>query len=89
MPKVVNSWNEWDPLKRVIVGRPEGTNIFYSNIPGSAIRREIWRTFLFLYAKKTKSDPQLWHLFDHFKFITRKRLKSLQKTELDLELGGH
>jgi len=25
--KVVNSWNEWDPLKRVIVGRPEGTNI--------------------------------------------------------------
>ncbi len=27
MPKVVNSWNEWDPLKRVIVGRPEGTNI--------------------------------------------------------------
>ncbi len=27
MPKIVNSWNEWDPLKRVIVGRPEGTNI--------------------------------------------------------------
>jgi len=27
MPKVVNSWNEWDPLKRVIVGRPVGTNI--------------------------------------------------------------
>ena len=27
MSKVVNSWNEWDPLKRVIVGRPEGTNI--------------------------------------------------------------
>ena len=27
MPKVVNSWNEWDPLKRVIVGRPEGTNV--------------------------------------------------------------
>jgi glycine amidinotransferase len=26
MPKVVNSWNEWDPLKRVIVGRPEGSN---------------------------------------------------------------
>jgi glycine amidinotransferase len=25
--KVVNSWNEWDPLKRVIVGRSEGTNI--------------------------------------------------------------
>ena len=22
----VNSWNEWDPLKRVIVGRPEGSN---------------------------------------------------------------
>jgi glycine amidinotransferase len=23
----VQSWNEWDPLKRVIVGRPEGTNV--------------------------------------------------------------
>jgi len=27
MSKVVNSWNEWDPLKRVILGRPEGTNL--------------------------------------------------------------
>ena len=27
MPKVVNCWNEWDPLKRVIVGKPEGTNV--------------------------------------------------------------
>ena len=27
MPKIVNSWNEWDPLKRVIIGRPEGTNV--------------------------------------------------------------
>ncbi len=27
MTKIVNSWNEWDPLKRVIVGRPEGTNL--------------------------------------------------------------
>ena len=27
MTKIVNSWNEWDLLKRVIVGRPEGTNI--------------------------------------------------------------
>ena len=27
MPKMINSWNEWDPLKRVIVGRPEGTNV--------------------------------------------------------------
>ena len=26
MTKIVNSWNEWDPLKRVIVGRPEGTH---------------------------------------------------------------
>ena len=23
---VVNSWNEWDPLKHVIVGRADGTN---------------------------------------------------------------
>ena len=27
MPKRVNSWTEWDPLKRVIVGRPEGTQV--------------------------------------------------------------
>ena len=27
MTKMVNCWNEWDPLKRVIVGRPEGTCI--------------------------------------------------------------
>ena len=27
MAKIVNSWNEWDPLKRVMVGRPEGTNV--------------------------------------------------------------
>lgn len=27
MAKIVNSWNEWDPLKRVIVGKPEGTNV--------------------------------------------------------------
>ena len=27
MAKIVNSWNEWEPLKCVIVGRPEGTNI--------------------------------------------------------------
>ena len=23
MPKIVNSWNEWDPLKHVIVGRAD------------------------------------------------------------------
>ena len=27
MSKLVSSWNEWDSLERVIVGRPEGTNI--------------------------------------------------------------
>jgi glycine amidinotransferase len=27
MARMVNSWNEWDPLKRVIVGRPEGTQV--------------------------------------------------------------
>jgi glycine amidinotransferase len=27
MTKMVNSWNEWGPLKRVIVGRPEGTQV--------------------------------------------------------------
>jgi glycine amidinotransferase len=27
MAKIVNSWNEWDPLKRVIVGRADGTMV--------------------------------------------------------------
>jgi glycine amidinotransferase len=27
MPKIVNSWNEWDRLKRVIVGRADGTMV--------------------------------------------------------------
>jgi glycine amidinotransferase len=27
MAKIVNAWNEWDPLKRVILGRPEGTHV--------------------------------------------------------------
>jgi len=27
VPKIVNCWNEWDPLKHVLLGRPEGTNI--------------------------------------------------------------
>ena len=26
MTRIVNSWNEWDPLRRVILGRPQGTN---------------------------------------------------------------
>lgn len=27
MTKIVNAWNEWDPLKRVILGRPEGSHV--------------------------------------------------------------
>jgi glycine amidinotransferase len=27
MPKIVNSWTEWGNLKRIIVGRPEGTQV--------------------------------------------------------------
>jgi glycine amidinotransferase len=34
---VVNSWNEWDPLKHVIVGRPDGTMI---QAPEPAIIRD-------------------------------------------------
>lgn len=29
MPKIVNSWNEWDPLKRVIVGRADGSRVIH------------------------------------------------------------
>ena len=27
MTKIVNSWNDWDPLKRVIVGRADNSVI--------------------------------------------------------------
>jgi glycine amidinotransferase len=27
MTKIVNAWNEWDPLKRLILGRPEGSHV--------------------------------------------------------------
>ncbi len=27
MAKIVNCWNEWDPLKRIVVGRPNGSAI--------------------------------------------------------------
>ncbi|MBW2660030.1 MAG: serine/threonine protein kinase [Deltaproteobacteria bacterium] len=27
MTTMINCWNEWDPLKRVILGRPDGTNM--------------------------------------------------------------
>lgn len=27
MPKLVNCWNEWGPLRRVILGRPDGANV--------------------------------------------------------------
>ena len=27
MAKIVNCWNEWDPLKRVVVGRPQGATV--------------------------------------------------------------
>ena len=34
---VVNSWNEWDPLKHVIVGRADGTMV---QAPEIAIQRD-------------------------------------------------
>ncbi len=34
---VVNSWNEWDPLKHIIVGRADGTMV---QAPEPAIQRE-------------------------------------------------
>ena len=34
---IVNSWNEWDPLKHVIVGRADGTMV---QAPEPAIERD-------------------------------------------------
>jgi glycine amidinotransferase len=44
---VVNSWNEWDPLKHVIVGRADGTMV---QAPEIAIQRE-WPEHGFTLAK--------------------------------------
>jgi glycine amidinotransferase len=49
--KIVNSWNEWDPLKRVIVGRPEGTYIpapnpgWQHDLPEAGIPLGYWGRF--------------------------------------------
>ena len=37
---IVNSWNEWDPLKHVIVGRAEGAMI---QAPEPAVNRDFSR----------------------------------------------
>ncbi len=34
---VVNSWNEWDPLKHIILGRADGTMV---QAPEIAIQRD-------------------------------------------------
>ncbi|GAG13934.1 unnamed protein product, partial [marine sediment metagenome] len=34
---VVNSWNEWDPLKHIIVGRADGTMV---QAPEPAVQRD-------------------------------------------------
>jgi len=51
MPTMVNSWNEWDPLKRVVVGRPEGTCIpapnpgWWHNLPPAGFPTGAWGRF--------------------------------------------
>lgn len=48
MPKIVNSWNEWAPLRRVILGRPEGTQVagpdpgLYSDQPEAGFPTGKW-----------------------------------------------
>ena len=41
--KIVNSWNEWDPLKHVIVGRADGTCI---PAPGQRSMQKFQRTVI-------------------------------------------
>jgi glycine amidinotransferase len=51
MSQIVNSWNEWDALKRVIIGRPEGTNIpapepaWWYNLPDGGFPLGSWGPF--------------------------------------------
>ena len=46
--KIVNSWNEWDPLKHVIVGRADGTCIpapepaLDAKVPEDSEMRNLW-----------------------------------------------
>jgi glycine amidinotransferase len=47
MAKIVNSWNEWDPMKRVILGCPDGTMV---QSPEPAIHRD-WADAGFPYGK--------------------------------------
>ena len=34
---IVNSWNEWDPLKHVIVGTVENSNNDYERFSGNSL----------------------------------------------------
>ena len=52
MAKIVNSWNEWDPLKRVILGSPVGTCNPYPNIS--------WTNISPTYPKYFGPLPQAW-----------------------------
>ena len=51
MTKIVNAWNEWDPLKRLILGRPEGTQVagpepgHYSHQPDGGFPMGTWGMF--------------------------------------------
>lgn len=51
MPTIVNAWNEWDPLQRLILGRPEGTHItapepgHYSHLPENGFPVGTWGAF--------------------------------------------
>ena len=51
MAKIVNCWNEWDPLKRVVVGRPEGTAVtapgpdWMYNMADGGVPLGYWKAF--------------------------------------------
>jgi glycine amidinotransferase len=70
---IVNAWNEWDPLKRVIVGRPDGTMV---QAPEPAISRN-WSKYGFprgTYGPIPKEmEQRAIELMDNFTVILEKR----------------
>ena len=84
---IVNSWNEWDPLKHVIVGRADGTCIpapepaLEAKVPEDSDMRGS-------YGPRTKDTiDKANELLDNFSIILEKRgIKVDRPTPLDLSL---
>jgi glycine amidinotransferase len=73
MTQIVNCWNEWDPLRRVIVGRPEGTCIpapnpgWWHDLPEAGFPLGSWGRF------PDEMVDEANEQMDHFVSVMEKR----------------